>query len=232
MAVERSQITAILKQILELMQKKDNEATIYNARHIPMAMPRDERIDVYVRVSILRIGEIDAVRQEFQCEFHMTLRWVERRLIGKDTSNVGIIDWDPRYYFINAVKIQDHELRTEIRRDNPPQVILRCHIIGTFKEILKIDNFPFDYQDLSLTLTSRCSIYELTFEKDPEKDDNIRTAYFYPKQEWELRPHVITSKQELKPEKGASPNHYPQYKIRLNVMRQCKFYIYNIGAVQ
>ena len=164
----------------------------------------------------------------------MRLRWEEVGL-KKSSIEKENIDWDsmwdPSYYFMNAVNIEDHELNKSIRSGNPPQVILECRIIGTFKEVLEINKFPFDYQDLSLTLTSNCHADELTFVKDQEVEDNIYTEYFYPKQEWDLRPHVMTKQQTLEPREGSSSNRYPQYRIRMNVMRQYKFYIYNLFLV-
>ena len=38
----------------------------------------------------------------------------ESRLIERDTSNVDKIDWDPRYYFINAVDTQEHEVAEKL----------------------------------------------------------------------------------------------------------------------
>ena len=224
----------ILKQLLELLQKKDRDEPKDNVRHKPFLVPRNDHVKVYVRMSIIRVGEIDAVRQEFHCEFYMRLRWEEVGL-KKSSIDKEKIDWDsmwnPSYYFINAVNIEDHERNRSIRSGNPPQFILQCRIIGTFKEVLKIDKFPFDYQDLSLTLTSKCHADKMTFVKDPEVEDNICTEYFYPKQEWDLRPHVITNQQTLEPKEGSSSNRYPQYRIRMNVMRQYKFYIYNLFLI-
>ena len=230
-AEELSESTKTLKEILELMRKKDKEERKDNVIYKTFPVRRADHVNVYVRVSIGRIGDIDAVRQEFQCKLYMTLRWKESRLVGKDTSNVDNIDWDPRYYFINAVNIQEHEVSRTIEKGEPPQVIHRCSIIGTFKEVLEINKFPFDYQDLSLTLTSKCRTDEMTFVKDPDEDDNIRIDYFYPKQEWDPKPYVIAGKKEPKQKEGASSNRYPEYEIRTNVMRQYKFYVYNIFLV-
>jgi len=233
MAEQQSESNTILKQILELMKKEKEERKdgfIYKS----FPVQREDRVDVFVRVSIGGIGHIDAVRQEFQCKLYMKLRWEESRLKGKDLSNVDVIDWYPRYYFINAVDIQEHEVARKIEPGDPgdpPQVMLRCSIIGTFKEVLEIDKFPFDYQDLSLTLTSKCRTEEMTFVKDPKERDSIRTEYFYPKQEWDLKPHVISTPQTLRTGKGASSNRYPEYQIRMNVMRKCKFYVSNVFLV-
>ena len=230
MAEQQSESNTILKQILELMKKEKEERKdgfIYKS----FPVQREDHVDVFVRVSIGGIGDIDAVRQEFQCKLYMKLRWEESRLKGKELSNVDVIDWYPRYYFINAVDIQEHEVARKIEPGDPPQVMLRCSIIGTFKEVLEINKFPFDYHDLSLTLTSKCRTKEMTFVKDPKERDSIRTEYFYPRQEWDLKPHVISTPNESETGKGSSSNVYPEYEIRMNVMRKCKFYVSNVFLV-
>ena len=235
MAEEQADSTEILKRKPELKEKyrkKSND----NVRLIQVLASRDDSVNVVVRMSIIRVGEIDAVRQEFHCEFFMRLRWEEPRLQNKTIDeqkemDEEDIDWNPSYYFANAVNIQDHERWMEIIEGEPPQVTFGCRIIGTFKDVLKVNNFPFDYQDLSLTLTSQYRAGKLTFVKDWEKDDNIRTEYFYPTQEWELKPHVITEQKTLGVKEGSSSNIYPQYIIRMNVMRKYKFYIYNVFLI-
>jgi len=231
MAGENSESTKILKQMLELMKTKDKEEGKDSVIYKSAPVRRKDPVNVYVRVSIGRIGDIDAVRQVFQCKIYLMLRWEESRLKGKDISNVDVIDWYPRYYFINAVDIQEHEVVRKIEPGDPPQVMLTCSIIGTFKEVLKIDKFPFDYQDLSLTLTAKCRISEMTFVKEKKDADNLRTDYFYPEQEWDLKPHVISTPKKSKTGESDSPNSYPEYQIRMNVMRKCKFYVSNIFLV-
>ena len=134
----------ILKETLELMKRKDVDEQNENAKLKFFPIEREDYVKVYVRISIVRIGDIDAVRQEIQCRIYMTLRWEESRLVGKDASNLDNIDWDPRYYFINAVNIQEHEEKRAIINGEPPQVLLRCSITATFKQVLDISKFPFD----------------------------------------------------------------------------------------
>ena len=210
-----------------------------NVKYLVWKKARNDHVDVYVRVSIVSVGDIDAVRQEFQCEFYMNLRWEENMLEGRDISEEENIDWElawePGVYIIDAVSIDVFERHQSLRPPKydgrPPQVVQYYHIKGTFKEVLELNNFPFDYQDLGLTLTSNWHAEELTLVKDDEKDDNIHTWNFYAKQEWDLRRHVITKTMTLKPTEGSSGNSYPQYMIRMNVMRKYRFYLYNVFLI-
>ena len=107
-----------------------------------------------------------------------------------------------------------------------------CHYsnLSTF-QILEVNKFPFDYQDLTLVLTSNWEVSHVTLQKDPNRDDNIRTWNFTARQEWDLQQHVLTESTENQPEEGSSPNIFPLYKVRLHVRRQFGFYLYNIALI-
>ena len=237
MAGEQLQSTEILLSMLELMQNKDDrDPSDYIGHRKSLVQKKENPATVSVRVSILRIGDIDTVRQEFQCEFYMRLRWEEPELRGKDISSTSKITWnslwDPRFHFMNAVKFEKYDIMKKVWRpksgSGDPQVRFLCFISGTFKDEFKLDKFPFDYQDLSLTLAAKSKSTEMTFVKDDEMEDNIREKNFFATQEWKLCSHVLTESKESEDMRGASPVKYPQYIIRMSVRRQYKFYIYNV----
>ena len=221
--------TEVLNKILELLQKKDKGEPKDYIAHYPFPKYREDPVKVYVRISVNKIGEIDTVRQEFQCQFYMRLRWTEEKL--KDISEDGKEQtsweslWDPRYHFLNAVRIDKEDVKKMFLKGG--EVVYHCYIIGVFKVVLKLNDFPFDYQKLTMTLVGGCDETILEFMEDPLKEDNIRTNNFYAPQEWELCSHVLTESKESEDTSGASSNCYPHYEIRMNVRRQYRFYIYN-----
>ena len=240
MSLDHSSSVGILGQILQELRKKGNtDDPNDGVKYMIWKKGREDHVDVYVRVSVVSVGDIDAVKQEFQCEFYLNLRWKECLLMGKDGFDEENIDWDsiwdPGVYIIDAVSFDVYERHQSIlpgkQADDCPQVVQYYHIKGTFKEVLEVCNFPFDYQDLSLTLTSNWHAEKLTLVKDDEKDDNIHTWNFYAKQAWDLKRHVITETLTLKPTEGSSANSYPQYRIQVNVMRQYEFYLYNVSLL-
>ena len=225
--------TDVLNKILELLQKKNKGEPKDYIAHNPFPKQREDPVVVYVRISINKIGDIDTVRQEFQCEFYMRLRWTEEKLkaIGEDEKEQTTWDsiWDPRYHFLNAVRIDKEDVKKKFLKGG--EVVYHCYITGVFKEVLKLDNFPFDYQKLSMTLSAKCDAKKVELKGDPAKEDNIRTDNFYAPQEWKLCSHVLTESNETKKKEGASENHYPQHEIRMNVRRKYEFYIYNAFLV-
>ena len=138
--------TEVLSKILELLQKKDKgEAKDYIV-HDPFPKKREDPVIVYVRISINKIGDIDTVRQEFQCRFYMRLRWTEEKLkvIGEDRKEQTTWEsmWDPRCHFLNAVRIDEEDIKKKIGAAG--EVVYHCYNTGVFKEVLDFGNFPFD----------------------------------------------------------------------------------------
>ena len=229
---EQLEIISILNQMLN----KDNRQPKEYIGNKPFPKRRKDKVNVKVRLSIVRVGEIDTVQQQFQCEFYMRLRWEEPELKGKNVSSTSKVTWDslwePRFKFINAVKYDKHDIMKKVRPsksdDEAPHVVFHFYISATFKEVFDLSKFPFDYQDLSLTLASACKSSEMTFIKDDEVNDNIREKDFFAPQEWKLCFHVMTETSTSEEMEGASQNKYPRYIIRMSVRRQYKFYIYNV----
>ena len=69
-------------------------------------------VDVYVRVSIVSVGDINTVLQQFTCEFYLSMRWEEPNLCGMvdqqdeiDWSN----QWEPGIYFVDLIQVEKYE---------------------------------------------------------------------------------------------------------------------------
>ena len=105
------------------------------------------------------------------------------------------------------------------------------HIRGTFKEVLDIAHFPFDYQPLTLTMTTSWTWDYVTLHKDYETDDNIRTWNFTGKNEWKLEPHVLTESIFTEKEPAASDNIFPIYRVKMHAFRKYAYYIYNVALM-
>ena len=230
MAAEQSRSTEHCVDISKLIPRKD--CIGYN----PFPKNRKDQVTIYVRTSIVRIWDVDTVRQEFRCELDMRLRWEEPDLEDVSTTETTWdFLWDPRYHFVNAVKLESHEIKKAVRPANSnernSQIVFDCNISGIFKEILEIEKFPLDYQDLCVTLASKWKTNEVIFVKDDEEEDSICETNFFSGQEWKLCHHVLTkSEPSEKSEEKECPSsiNHPQYRIQMNVVRRHQFYLYNM----
>ena len=97
--------------------------------------------------------------------------------------------------------------------------------------MLDIAHFPFDYQLLSLTLTTSWKWEFVSLQKDYERDDNIRTWNFTGKNEWHLQPHVLTESLFTEKEPAASNNVFPIYRIKMHAKRKYGYYLYNVALI-
>eukprot|EP00794_Sanderia_malayensis_P004594 gene4594-5197_t len=200
-----SKILQELKQTNQLLMKLESN-TKDGIKEMKWFNKRNDIVEVYIRVSVVSVGDIDAIKQEFQCEFYLNVTWKEPQLLGKTrTEEVDWEEaWDPAVYFMDVVNYDIYERNQQLKpsseENEPPSVVQYFHIKGTFKEILEVNTFPFDYQDLTVVLTSNWSIKEIKMAKDPDRDDNIRTWNFTARQEWDLQKHVLTESTQNDPE--------------------------------
>ena len=124
--------------------KRIQENTKDNIKEVKCYKRRKDKVDVYITMSVDSVGDIDAIKQEFQCEFHMTVRWNEPELIGRTTDDV--IDWenfwDPSIYIVDIVSYDMYEKTQTLipsqPYNGPPDVVQEFHIKGTFKEVTRL----------------------------------------------------------------------------------------------
>ena len=69
-------------------------------------------VDVYVRVSIVSVAEINTVLQQFTCEFYLSMRWEEPNLcdmVNRQDEIDWSDQWEPGIYFVDLVQIEKYE---------------------------------------------------------------------------------------------------------------------------
>lgn len=87
-------------------------------------------VDVYVRVSIVSVGDINTVLQQFTCEFYLSLRWEEPNLreIDIDKNEIDWSDqWEPGIYFVDLVQIDKYERNEALSK--PKKVSYQASIL-------------------------------------------------------------------------------------------------------
>ena len=146
-AMETKDDNSVLNEILLEMRKtrehlQNIEANTKDSiKEMIWYKKRIDPVTVYIRMSFVSIGDIDAVKQEFQCEFYMQVRWSEPQLMGKlDASEIDWEScWDPTVYIVDVVAFDIHERSQKLIPSEypgePPDVVQYFHIKGTFKEV-------------------------------------------------------------------------------------------------
>ncbi|XP_068681182.1 cys-loop ligand-gated ion channel-like [Montipora capricornis] len=194
-----------------------------------------EKIIVGIRASIISVGDIDTVGQQFKCDFYLSACWAEPRLQGRNTEDIDWNnEWHPRIVFFNALeieKIQKNHFLFYEEGNEIPYAYESYRMKGSFRENLELWDFPLDYQELTITLMSDWTNKMVKFEKDLKKADTIRPETFTADQEWFLCRHVITESTDTIKTEGSSANDYPLYHIKCHVKRKNGYYLWNIAMI-
>ncbi|XP_071488348.1 cys-loop ligand-gated ion channel-like [Diadema antillarum] len=200
----------------------------------------DQKVYARVRVNIITLGDIDTLREEFNCELALTIKWKEPSIRGLKADEIDWSEhWDPRIYFFNAVSIDKYEVKHRVGLKSPyddetdpiPDAQLSIRMKGTFKSVMRLTDFPFDYQNLTIKLMSDWPKKVIEFSKDMTQKDSVRTDTFTGGQEWELMKHVDAAPVEEEKMSSGAVNTYPLYNITVNVKRKPSYYMWNVALI-
>ncbi|KAI8500090.1 hypothetical protein Bbelb_224070 [Branchiostoma belcheri] len=198
--------------------------------------PDGRKVRVLIRASIISLGEIDTVKQEFSADVWLAAWYKEPLLKGKKHREE--VDWDdqwhPRIVLFNAVSVDKHEKKHHLileEGDDVPIVQQSNRIRATFKEQMELFDFPFDNQELTIQLMSDWPIGQVEFAKNMGIKDTIRTDTFTGSQEWELFGHLLCKPSITNQDQSTSHYRYPLYNITAHVQRKMGFYVWNIAFI-
>ncbi|XP_071494596.1 cys-loop ligand-gated ion channel-like [Diadema antillarum] len=198
------------------------------------------KVDARIRVNIITVGDIDTVSEEFKCELTLTVKWKEPSIRGLNDDEIDWSEqWDPRICFSNAVSIDKKEVKHRVglrssrvdETDPIPDAQLSIRMRGTFKSKMRLKDFPFDYQNLTIELMSDWPKEVIEFRKDMTQKDSVRTVTFTGDQEWELMQHVNAAPVKEEIMSSGAVNEYPLYNITLNVKRKPSYYMWNVALI-
>ena len=223
--------------IIELLKDiKNNTQDTENDVWYPF--PTETETVVYVGIRVVNVGDIDTVNQQFYCEFYLYARWREPKLKGRKRDEFIPWDeyWDPRIIFTNIATCDMNNRRhIFLPKDNEiPFVRLEYHVKGYFKEVLEVNDFPFDYQDLTISIIAGWRVLKhrnIRFEQDNSRPDGLRTLNFLATQEWDLQPHLVREFSKTERDPGMPDDVYPLYTVQMHARRRPSHYIYNVALV-
>lgn len=116
----------------------------------------NQQIDVYIRLGITKIYDIDTVNQRFQAELIIESKWHESRVkTPNDDVNKLVSLWKPDLYIENAINDPKEEITHKIVWDEEKKCLMMSEIRrvkGLFWENLELENFPLDVQDLTIVV--------------------------------------------------------------------------------
>jgi len=192
---------------------------------------------INIRSNIHFLDKIDTNKQEYLCNIRVTSTWELYKsdkyyndLLNSSNSDVWNLIWKPELFFTNIVRCFKEEKWYKVENINNKLFITEnMNVLGKFSGIFKLNNFPFDTQELNITLQSKHSSNDLmilpfgyNYNKLSAKES------FKENNEWKIVndiSHIVTkTSQEL----SSSSTEYPQITFKFQIKRKTGYYFWNI----
>ncbi|KAJ8319876.1 hypothetical protein KUTeg_001463, partial [Tegillarca granosa] len=159
-------------------------------------------VKVQICVQFFKVGEIDTLKEQFTADVVVKAKWREPSLDGQskpsDAVDFGKM-WNPKLYIENSLGDPKEQLRYRILYNDKGEAFVseKRVIKGTFMENLELDDFPFDVQDLTITVASELPSYEVELIEDQEDHHVVNKQSFVDEQEWHLYVHTECSRRDI-----------------------------------
>ena len=175
-------------------------------------------VKVYIRLTFLRIGEIDTLNEKYQAQALIEARWAVKyeklsaNLSSDDQKHLmegksitllkyGESNWHPQLYIENALGDLKEQIRYSAKKSKENDQFYVCEhrdIKGLFWEKLELQHFPSDVQDLSISVGSMLYDDKVTLLPDLQHYSGVNREAFVDQQEWLLYQHVDIQQRYVK----------------------------------
>lgn len=92
---------------------------------------------------------------------------------------------------------------------------------------MELNHFPYDVQELSISLTTPLTINDISFVENQEKPSGVNRTVFSDEQSWHLYEHVEFSFEQNREEYSLSHDEmHPVLVCTCHVGRKCGYYIW------
>ncbi|BFY98287.1 hypothetical protein BsWGS_01327 [Bradybaena similaris] len=197
-----------------------------------------DQVLVEVKVVFVRIIDIDTVNQQFDAEMYIQARWPESQFAGYTEEQLQEIDfaqcWNPMLTILNIVGLLENDRASMLLRYEPdrvyPILTYMWHVKGFFREILELQHFPFDVQEVSVVISSERSIRELELVRDFTQLSNVSPRAMQGNQEWTAYRHVEFTR-DYNTLETVSLTKHPILKAAAHVKRKMGLYFWNVFII-
>lgn len=109
---------------------------------------------INIRIEFIQIGEVDTMNEKFHALVKTTSKWYENERIEEyDTAK----HWNPKLYIENSFydKFEENVSYRTIRSEHKTMIIETRISRGIFWERMELPDFPFDIQELSISIVTK-----------------------------------------------------------------------------
>ncbi|CAH8536626.1 unnamed protein product [Schistosoma turkestanicum] len=141
--------------------------------------------------------------------------------------------WNPRLLIDNAegepIEIISHEVEF-VEPDFEAYLVEKRRIKGIFHETLELRHFPFDCQDLSVTITCDRTIDEVELVASPTEVSQVDVRCAADSQEWKIFHHVDIKSMEIQTgySPGTSKRRHPGLVFTSRSARRSGYFLVNM----
>jgi len=143
--------------------------------------PHGGATEIHCSITVLDLDAVNDAIQNFTVNLFLTCRWKDARLANDGPGNV-IKDvsavWHPKIMFLNRQKLWTQT--DDVVEVSPSgAVVYRKHFWGDFSQPLNMRNFPFDTQDLQISLIAAGAYGhdEVSLIQDPGNPSTMADEY-------------------------------------------------------
>tara|TARA_B100000427_G_C15413403_1_gene553050 strand:- start:32 stop:1024 length:993 start_codon:yes stop_codon:yes gene_type:complete len=200
---------------------------------------------INIRSNIHFLDKIDTFKQEYLCNIRITSTWEISKqdqyyteLLNNKNKETDFnkkeaifeIMWKPELFFTNIVRTFKEDKWYKIENiNNKLFVTENMNVLGKFSGIFKLNRFPFDIQELNITLQSRHPSKELlilpfghNYNKFSAKES------FKENNEWKIIKDINYIITKTPKEQSSSSTEYPQITFKFEIKRKSGYYFWNI----
>lgn len=195
-----------------------------------------ENVKVEIVVQFFKVGEIDTLKEQFNADVIVKAKWREPTLDGQQTTAEAVDFnrlWSPKLYIENSLGDPKEQIRHRIiYNDKGEAYVYEKRVAkGTFMENLELDDFPFDVQDLTITVASELPISECELIEDKEEHHVVNRQSFVDEQEWHLYVHTECNKKELVIDQVDNSVKRSALSVKCRAARRPGYFVWNIFMI-
>ncbi|ELU01543.1 hypothetical protein CAPTEDRAFT_224095 [Capitella teleta] len=154
---------------------------------------RKDKVDVQIKIKFLKIGDICTAEEMFKATVFMQAKWLEPSLDHPSKKFHSFELLNPEDYWTPSLSVDNllDEGKSKLwhlvsyNRHGKASIIQRATVRGSFHESMELVQFPFDSQELTITVTTNLDAEKICLHID-DSESMLNPSNFSDCSEWFL----------------------------------------------
>ncbi|XP_021369969.1 uncharacterized protein LOC110461026 isoform X3 [Mizuhopecten yessoensis] len=194
------------------------------------------KVKVKICVQFFKVGEIDTLKEQYTADVIVKAKWREPSLDGQNKTSESVEFnkmWNPKLYIENSLGDPKEQIRYQVLYNDKGEAYVseKRVIKGTFMENLELDDFPFDVQDITITVASELPSSEVELIEDDDDHHVVNKQAFVDEQEWHLYMHTECVKRDIVIDQADMSVRRSALSVKCRAARRPGYFVWNIFVV-